>query len=405
MGKSKEAGMKRFIQILLVVQFVISYPVFAGILDATVVVSGTTVTDSFTSVDNLVDTLTDSYLATHFPTYSNTSKADATLNFRGIDILASYPLNGNTLRFQIPKTGLDISFTGATRDESQSKLKDWFKTSGGAELTKLMKAFAANTANDPIAGNPNSLQANIVATDFIDGTGMGSTTTASDVGKGGSKENLIGIGVSYTTLDQGGLDSKRVTVPIKYAIVSDANPRRVYTFKLPITQVDVDGAKSYQVGLGFSAALPVTGRWTLTPTFTYGLGGSIDLGSAAQMASGSLTSRYDFKLSKYMFTLGNMIGYYKTIPLKYGDFDIDPDIANTAFRNGLMMTIPFGSEAKGRHVQLFAIDTRYTGTELFINQYNDLGFAIGFTRNLRLGLTYITSDESKGYSVNFGYKF
>ena len=61
------------------------------------------------------------------------------------------------------------------------------------------------------------------------------------------------------------------------------------------------------------------------------------------------------------------------------------------------------------------------GTDLYVDQYNEIGFSFGYKKAekdpvtskikkyfkyLRAGITYMySSDDSKGFSINFGYSF
>jgi len=421
--------MKRLLVLAVVLLAFISIDASAkSPFNAVIVQSGQTLSVGFNNVENLLDTMTKSYLVTNFPVaYDDTAATDFTIDYRGLPVNLSYSAGTtNDLVFSIPSTGLTKTFTGSSRDASQQKLVDWFKVNGRSEVTKFMQSLVANTATDPIAGNPQSLQSRMVSNDFADGTGITSSNstlsgtqqadgtgvpttndTTSDVQEaGGATANTIGFGLEYISLGSGGLSSKQLTIPLKYTVVSKSDPRRKYIFRLPISQTDIEGAKSYQVGLGLLFVLPMSEEWTLSPSFSYGLGASIDLGAAAQMLSGSLSSSYVIKKGKNSFTIGNMIGYYETKPLKYGDYNIDPDISDTVFRNGVMMSIPLGSEEIGKHAQFFVVDTRYSGTKLKVDQYNELGGAYGFSRNFRVGLTYILAPGTdNGYSINLGYKF
>ena len=121
-----------------------------------------------------------------------------------------------------------------------------------------------------------------------------------------------------------------------------------------------------------------------------------------------------------------MGGYYRTLEIPFefgGSLDaglLDPNIGNTVFRNGVMVSIPTESLLKNTALELFFADTRYFGSALFIDNYQEIGFAYGFNKterktikdkirnclkDFRGGATYLYADESEGYTVNFGYTF
>ena len=82
-----------------------------------------------------------------------------------------------------------------------------------------------------------------------------------------------------------------------------------------------------------------------------------------------------------------------------------------------MYSMPTPRIWKDSALELFAIDTRYFGTELYIDQYNEFGFSFGRSKEdeggllsslvneLRLGVTYLKADDSEGFTFNLGYKF
>lgn len=466
---------------------------------------------SFSSITDVLNSVDSGSLGNLLPAYMENHAAIANVNIRGLPITLSFPENSNALNLKIPSTGLDLTFQGVTRDASQDQLLDWFKGNGQAELTKLFQATAANTGNDPIAGNPNSLQGLAVANDF-------STALST------SKATSAFRGLAISSLNQDGLNSRTTILPLAHTFRPGFLPDFGFTVKLPLSFTDVDGAKVFGAGLGLAVSYSIMENWTLTPAFQWAVGSSLDLGSATQMASGSLTSLYVFtvggkaksksKADSYAFnldnrrakakskavykaeykakvraqykrllktkltarrnakllsdyktrlrakynkkikaenellkqtsvlghrpklaalesssdssirglsskreeeegiqiTIGNMIGRYETIPLNIGGFFIDPDISNTVFRNAVLAHVPTGFLINGSFVQLSITDTRYTGSDLFINQYNEFGFAVGLDEFLvfdlpALGFTYLTSSKTSGFKVNLGLSF
>ena len=359
------------------------------------------------------------------------------MDIRGLDAFGRFARNETTFVFDIPKIGIHEKFTGSTRDESMDEFVDWLKENGKGTLSKLMRGFAEHTPNDPVAGNPHSLMANLVSTDFNrafsadETSGIPADETTSE--KPSSEKttttnsNLIALSPRFGSLRQGNLDSTQITLPIAYTIRFNSDPRYQINFSMPITWVEVDGANAYSTGLGvgFTFPVPYIDNWSLTPAVSYGGVGSVDLASLSQVISGSLTSIYTFKIGKYLLKLGNMGGYYRTMPFPYSvsGFDIssfDPGISNEVFRNGVMVGIPTESVLKNTSVELFVNDTRYFGDKLFIDNYQEFGFSYGFNKayrknlkdkvknclnDLRGGASYLYSNESQGYSFNMGYTF
>ena len=182
----------------------------------------------------------------------------------------------------------------------------------------------------------------------------------------------------------------------------------------------MEGAYSYAVGLGGGLTLPINDRWALTPALDYGFMGSLELGSVGQIIAPSLTSSFILPIRNFKLNIGNMLGYYKSLEISYGDYSVDPGIQNTVLRNGLMLFISTEKFRKNTGIELFITDTRFFGNELHIDQYNEIGFSFGskkivrktvkgmiknYLRDLRAGVTYTFSSDSSGFSFNFGYTF
>lgn len=394
----------------------------ASIFDLTLTSEGSGFTENYSQVEDLIDGFDQDYIKTRIPGYTDTSAASARANFRGVPIDLNFTSQSTELILKIPSIGVNESFKGATRDDSVDLLEEWFKSEGGDALTRLMKELVATTPNDPIAGNPNSLMGHIVQSDF-ESAFTSNVSNLKQVAQiktdSGENSNLIGIGARFGSYRQGNMDSQHVSVPISYTVRFD-NSLNKLKFNLPLTITEVDGAKSYNLGLGIGFGWHLTDKWELTPAVGYSAVASADLGSVGQIASGSLTSAYTFDLGKCDLSMGNMVGYYKTLKFTHDDYSFDPDIANTVFRNGFMLSVPTSNFINRTALEIFITDTRYFGSDLYIDNYNEMGFSFGYTKtqrktlaskiknylkDIRVGLTYLYSDNSKGVSGNVGYTF
>lgn len=342
--------------------------------------------------------------------YTNTSIATGQLDFRGLPMVLSFPTSGTTLNFTVASLGVNQTFAGATRDASVEQFKDFIKKDGGAILNAIMKKLAEVSPVDPIAGNPNSLQSQMVTTDFD----RNFTSHASNIkAQGGSAtNNLIGLGLRFGSYDMNGRTSSSYTVPLSYTNRSDLDPRRQLTISAPITYTEVEGGKVYSFNPGVSYRIPMNDNWALTPAIGYGLTGSVELASLGQMVSGSLTSSYVINRDGYDIAIGNMVGYYQTLKAQSGDYSYDPGIKNTIFRNGVMLSQPTNVFGKGMSIEYSLIDTRFTGDALYTDGYDEIGITLGTNKSansarsyLRAGVSYLTSSTAKGFTANFGYWF
>ncbi len=377
--------------------------------------------NSAEEVDNQISLET---IQQHIPGYTDSDPMRASLNFRGLPVVVRFDANSPTMYFSIPAIGVSETFAGADRNASVNMLEEWFKSKGGDALTRMSQYLAEHTPTDPVAGNPTSLQSNLVSSAFEQAFAANTTQlrdSSVNVTPNSRNSNLIGVSARFGTLKAGGLEGNYYSLPLSYTFRSNDDPRKSFTLKLPIHMVEVDGAKSYNIGLGASMTLPINNQWSITPGLQYAFMGSLEMGSAAQMVAGSVTSAYTWDLgSNYRLSMGNMIGYYKTMKFKYQDYEFDPDIQNTVLRNGLMLSIPTDGLYKDTLVEVFATDTRFFGSELYIDSYDEIGFAFGFSkfsikempeyivntmRDLRIGVSYLFASDSNLLTLNFGFTF
>lgn len=395
----------------------------ASLFDLRVESEGSVFQESYNAVEDLTDGIDEDYIRQRISGYTDQSEANVQANFRGLPILMAFQQNSTQLTLNIPAIGVQEVFTGATRDDSVDALENWFKKDGGDALTRLMQALISSTPNDPIAGNPNSLMAHMVHSDYergftADASGIQQAVDA-QAGNSETNANLVGLGARFGSYRQGDLDSQHMTLPLSYTIRFDDSPNQL-NLKMPLVLTEVDGAKAYNSGLGADFEWQVTDRWKITPSANYAVVASADLGSIGQIISGSVTSAYQFNVGKSKLHVGNMLGHYKTLKFSGGGYSFDPDISNTVIRNGFMWAIPTPEIMQRSTLELFVTDTRYFGSDLYIDQYNEIGFSFGFSKterktlaskiknylsDFRMGFTYLHSDNSKGFSVNLGYRF
>lgn len=371
---------------------------------------------SFKSAEDAVNTLESGALRNRF-SYTGVEPLSALIDYRGLPISLSYPTTGSTtLDFVVPELNLSRSFAGAgastdeARDNAQDQLADFLKS--GDLLGQIMKRLAAVSPVDPIAGNPNSLQSHLVAQDFDNAfTSHSTNVVAGAPAAGGSASNLVGVGLRFGSYSTAGMRSTSWTLPLSYTIRPSSDPGRQLSFHLPLTLADTEGAKSYYAGLGANYRVPMNPRWSLTPGVNWAITGSRDLGSAAQIASASLTSAYTMPMQANALSIGNMIGYYRTLKFSAGGYSFDPDIQNVVLRNGLMYSTPVSWFGGGFAVEYSFVNTYFTGTELYNRMYNQVGATLGTARSatassyLRAGGTYTFSSKGRGFSLNVGYWF
>ena len=441
---------KLFSTILLLLFYVGSVS-GADLFQLTITEGGVTKTMSYSSVDELPDynTMKNQFSGIDF----DNGQIDFLLNYRGIELKAAYPNaasdpGGNKVTFSIPSLNKTWSYEGTSRQGSWTQLTDALVQESDL-VNDLLGLMVLYTPNDPVAGNPSSLMDNFVRLDFspvlVDlplgpsmGGGMGDVvepeqTPNADGGMGeesssvssgspevtesdeefgeesssvGERENIIGIGLGYSSYDQGGSKVNTTTIPFSYSWNFGGEGKPSLTLRLPISQIDVDGNAGIAAGLGLNYRQFVSPNWQLSPSLNYGVTASEALGSGGALASYSILSIHDWTASWGAIRIGNQAGQYRSMPLSVGGTTFDAGIESTVLRNGLIFQFPTGFIREGATFDPYLLDTRYYGTELYIMQYYEMGFTLSGWVFLSSSLTfnYLVAEEDKAKGTSFLFK-
>ena len=404
-------------------------------------------TRSYSSVDELPDYNT---MQQQFTSVSNWN-ADALsieLNYRGIDLTANFSANDDEVVFIIPSLNKTWSYEGTSRQGSWTQLTDALVQESDL-VNDLLGLMVLYTPNDPVAGNPSSLMDNFVRLDFsavlldlplgfpkrggtanvvepeqtpnADG-GMGEESSSVSAGSleftesdeefgeesssVGERENIIGIGLGYSSYDQGGSKVNTTTIPFSYSWNFEGESKPSLTLRLPISQIDVDGNAGIAAGFGLNYRQLVSPNWQLSPNLNYGVTASEALGSGGALASYSILSIYDWTASWGAIRIGNQAGQYRSMPLSVGGTTFDAGIESTVLRNGIIFQFPTGFIRDGATFDPYLLDTRYYGTELYIMQYYEMGFTLSGWVFLSSSLTfnYLVAEEDKAKGTSFLFR-
>lgn len=362
-----------------------------------------------TNAENMLEYADETDLRANFPNYTTNSEVTGAGNFRGLAFSIRYPSNSPIIILNIPEISVAEIFAGATRDESQELLEDYIKNNRNNVLEKMQRYLIENTPFDPIAGNPSSLESFLVESDFLEGIETEIGLTQEDAGD--IPQNSFDLGLRFGSLQAQGKNINSFTLPLKYTLTFREDPRKQIFFKLPITVSDTEGSSAYKVALGTGFRFPINDKWSLTPAISYGILGSDDLAAKGQIASISMTSSYTFMPKENMaIKIGNMLGFYKTLPID----GTDVDIQNTVLKNGVLLSTKRKIGARDFLIHAFITDTHFFGDDIFVQNYQEIGFSMGTLKKqrwadrLQFGASYLFSaDESdvKRFMFNIGYSF
>ncbi len=349
-----------------------------------------------------------------FPAYTETSVATVAINFRGLDVNVSYPNSGTSVVFEIPSLGIVETFSGATRDDSIDDMVNFIEGEGGNITNRIQHALVRASAVDAVAGNPTSIQSVLAAEAFKAGAFNNTMRRISKKKERRDNKNSFSIDPELSSLKAGNYDGTFYSFPLAYTINLDDDPGVAINLRLPITYTKVEGASTYSVGAGIDVNIPVGAHWDITPSVWYGATGSEDLASGAQMVGTSVTSRYTQEMDGYNIIIGNMAGIVKSLGLSVGNYEVDPEIENGVFKNGLLFDVPIETNMWDESsIETSFIHTYFTGTDLFLNSYQEVGLTFGglnvdgknYKTEARFGLKYTFGNDYDSLGLNVNYSF
>lgn len=175
--------------------------------------------------------------------------------------------NSTAVTFLIPALGESVLFAAKdTRDGNIEDIREYLKSSGSDLLNRLQRDLVRASPVDPVAGNPSSMQSQMVFGDFDRNfTQVASNVRSGAANQSQSANNLIGVGLGVGSFNQGGLTSDTTTLPVSYTHRSSQDADRQFSVYLPITMTNTAGAKTAGANLGLSYRMPINEAWALTP--------------------------------------------------------------------------------------------------------------------------------------------
>ncbi len=367
------------------------------------------------------------------PLNAQIGQIQGVFDLRGSTVLATYQQNSSvlTINFVGPNgqtfnqsngSPCSFSFNGGSRQASynlfdaivEEEEDDSATPTANAIAGCLSRSFSRFSPVDPLAGNPNSLQSSLVksALDLSNGDSL------IEEGANTSGDPWI-VGAAFTTGGAGRFDIDRIDARIQRGFRIFEGNRALLKFDLPFNYSRVNGAKAYSAQIGLGLELPVVAqRWSLEPRVSYGLVYSGDAGSAGHIIQGSVTSRYVIQgVGRGRLIVGNMIGYSQTLDPPGTSANINPDLKNFVFRNGVAYDLPIKGLFSGRSTSLRASYgfTAFTGDKLRNNSFHEATLSFGLrgreesTRAMRDLIRFnLSTVQAKGYSTytaGFGFRF
>lgn len=358
-----------------------------------------------------------------FPGITNTQGLSAVFNYQGVPVsiqkgggTSGLPVNQVAIAVQGSPTQIVSVPTTAANGQAltpvainkaiDKAIKTTIFSKGGAINKELAKIGSAS----PIAGNPASIMGLMVENAYLLGQADDWDNTSGQTDK---LANRFDGGARYGHYDLAGTPVDTITMPLTYTF--NMNPRQQLIFSVPFTYINTQTAASYDAGFNIAYKFRVNDRWVLTPGVAYGIRGSFDLADIGHVASGTVTSKYTFDLGTkepngLKLSIGNMVGYYTTLPFSLSGYSLDPNLQNYILKNGLSVSKDLDGNVMGHKMNVAAnfTDTEYFGSPLYLSQYNELGATVkAYNGKSALSALSVSANylfSALGNNVN-GYRF
>ncbi len=359
-------------------------------------------TRSFKSILDLFDKYENGELDTIINGYDKMAPASGSINFRGIMMYLDFD-SSNNLTFKVPNIDIDMTFNSidGTQESSFDALTDYLKANQDDLLKKILNATVSETPYDLVAGNPNSMMSMMVNSSYNISQNNLYGAMVSYLSPNASKHNFSfqGEDVSATIL----------SLPLGYSF-NFGDSGWALIFDMPLTYMDIDGSVSYAAQLGMSLNIPLTSYWNVILSGRAGAIGSEDMLSGGALFGGSIASNLKIPVGNWEFGMTNLAGIIKDFSLKVADYEIEYDLQNYAFKNGLSVAYNFTDKYS---TMLEYNYTFYTGDDLFIDKYNEITFYLtrlfekgSFVEGISLVGNYtFDGDIYKAYKVGFNILF
>lgn len=366
-------------------------------------------THSMREIEPFISRLSSRTLRASVAGYAAGTPLRAELDYRGIRILVSSPANSTAMRLQVPDAGIDRTVAERSRDLSLLGIGRYVAADDSHLVQKLMRAVVGHTTDDPVAGNPASLLGRMLAMDFRAGAesfaSVGEMARLS-LGDWGSASVIgwhqFGGSAAVNTL------AVPLTLGHRFA-----ERWELYAEVVPAVQ-QVDGRPVYSsmLGTGFNYTLLDSDglRWRAGASARGGVAGSSQAETVGGLLGGAVTSEVSYQVRPGLTLSGaSTIAHYGALPIAYGPYSAKYDVSSTGFRNGVSVSQAiapiFGLDAS---LTASVIDSRFTGTPLAVNAWQEYGalIALGRERPARIGVSYLHGERGvQGISLRASIDF
>lgn len=385
----------------------------ADLFTLTLTQGANSTTKEFTSVTDIFDQYENGSLDTILAGYDINNPANAVLDFRGIRMEIDYQNaggSGKQLVFNVPSIGInDLTFDGSTQEQAFDAFKDYLKSNQSDLLTKILKESVSNTPYDAVAGNPSSLMSQMTDIAFFNPT-LNTTEHAAASKQSGGFVLLSPSGGMHKIKGEDGKERTVTSAHLPLGYVYKFRNNWALGIDMPLSYIDMDGSITYAAQFGVNLQIPLyKDKWLLTASGRVGATASEDSLSGGFLYMGSATSSYTFNISDTSVTIINMYGHIRDYTLDVDGYNIEYGLKNDVFKNGIAIKQKINQKTA---LTIFGYDTRFTGTDLYIDQYDEIGlnfsktfYSGNFFTGIDLRISYVFGENYKAYRAGLALLF
>jgi len=383
--------------------------------------AGQTAENGVSSILDLPDLLDADALAADFgpPYVPGSSGVGASANVRGVFARGTYAEDSSVLRFVVPAAGVDVTFDGSDRNESNQQLEDWlqgervFTDASSSELGDLLRALIAHSPVDPVAGNPNSLESRMFEGDL--GLGSLSPFLADFPDASEDIPSVVKLDLDFGYYAAGPYNGESYDIEIgigwnlsrRFAIVTD--------LEMMLTRIEGDALSGFgNVGLGVVAR--IDDWWNFSVVARGGLVGSFDVGALAAMYSVSFVNHMRFGIGDAWLEMSNMVGVANTVSgFEIKDWDLDYDLTNVVLKNrlALQQVLPVRLGSRALRGTVYLTDTQYFVDDLWLEHTDEIGLSVGLASSsgssvydpATLQLAYVVGKSYDALKLSLSLRF
>jgi hypothetical protein len=307
-----------------------------------------------------------------------------TLRYGQVQNAMNFSMNAarTSADLNIPSIGFTRTFTGVNQADLETQIENFLKKDGSDVYARFLKSMAAQSLVAVSDGNPNATTAIAAGQSFQNyAMTFAETREEKDAPQSGDRVAL-GIIADIGAFDANGIKGTAYSLPMfaRFKLTE----RVGLNFDIPLSYIDIDGAKVFGVGLGIGLPVKVIPRakdnpwfWQLAPSVGVNASASEDMLAGGMVVHSGLNSLLAYDFGSFTLSMGNHISVYEGMPLTLASYRFDPGVSQQIVKNGLKLDVPIGQRWI---VDVYAIHTKFlaaAGLDQYVTVGGELGYRFG----------------------------